>query len=83
MPSASNATYSLDPPTEARLSLLSKRWEVSNAEALQRAVLQAAEHERQLSPEERIAALHQLQDWVAEKQIDLEEWQQTIRDGRR
>ncbi len=42
----------------------------------------AAESEP-ISPEERIAALHELQEWVTEKRIDLKKWQKSIRDGRR
>jgi len=82
MPSASKSTYSLDAPTLATLNRLARRWQVSKTEVLRRALRQAAEKEA-ISPAERIAALHELQRWVAEKRIDLKEWQRTIKDGRR
>lgn len=82
MPSASKSTYSLDPSTLANLNRLAHRWQVSKTEAVRRAVRQAAEGEP-VSPEERIAALHELQKWAAEKKVDLKKWQKSIRDGRR
>ena len=76
------STYSLDAPTLATLNLLARRWQVSKTEVLRRALRQAAEQEA-ISPEERIAALRELQKRVAEKRIDLKNWQRTIKDGRR
>jgi hypothetical protein len=82
MPSAMKSTYSLDAPTLATLNRLARRWQVSKTEVLRRALRQAAEQEA-ISPEERIAALRELQKRVAEKRIDLKNWQRTIKDGRR
>ncbi len=76
------STYSLDAPTLATLNRLARRWQVSKTEVLRRALRQAAEQEA-ISPEERIAALRELQKRVAEKRIDLKNWQRTIKDGRR
>lgn len=82
MPSLSKATYSLDAASLERLNRLARRWQVSKTEAIRRALRKADEVDAP-SPEERLAALHSLQCWVKEKNIDLEKWQQTIRDGRR
>ena len=81
MPSATKATYSLDPDTLEKLNRLSHRWQVSKTEALRRAVHRAAE----VAPsfQERIDALHSLQRWAEEKRINLKEWQKMIKDGRR
>jgi len=80
MPSATKATYSLDPDTLEKLNRLSHRWQVSKTEALRRAVHRAAEIAP--SPEERIDALHSLQRWAKEKKVNLKQWQKTIKDGR-
>lgn len=82
MPTVNKSTYSLDAPTLATLNRLAHRWQVSKTEVVRRALRQAAERET-ISPEERIAALHELQRWAEEKRIDLKKWQQTIKDGRR
>lgn len=82
MPAAIKSTYSLDPPSLATLNRLARHWKVSKTEVLRRALRQAAQQES-ISPEERVAALHELQRWVAEDQVDLKRWQQTIKDGRR
>ncbi len=82
MPSASKSTYSLDAPTLATLNRLARRWQVSKTEVLRRALRQAAENEA-IPPAERIAALHEVQRWAAEKRVDLKAWQRTIKDGRR
>ncbi len=82
MSSTTKATYSLDSATLEKLNRLSHRWQVSKTEVLRRAVHQAAEMAAP-SPEERLAALHTLQQWVKEKRIDLEKWKKTIKDGRR
>lgn len=82
MPSASKATYSLDPATLERLQRLAKRWQVSKTEAIRRALTKADETDTPTA-EERIAALHELQRITKERGIDLKQWQKTIRDGRR
>ncbi|MEO6872549.1 MAG: hypothetical protein ABI233_10065 [Chthoniobacterales bacterium] len=82
MPSAA-ASYSLDESTVATLNQLAQQWQVSQQEALQRAVQQAVELGKTPTPEERIAALHALQKSLAERNVDFDEWQRTIRDGRR
>ncbi len=76
------STYSLDAASLARLQRLSHRWHVSKTEAIRRALAKAEESDRP-SVEDRIAALRELQRMTKERGIDLEKWQQTIRDGRR
>ena len=66
----------------ATLNRLARRWQVSKTEVLRRALQQAAQNEA-VSPAERLTALHELQRSVADKRVDLKEWQQTIKDGRR
>lgn len=83
MPSAAEPAYTLDATAAAALHRLAQQWQVSQSEALRRALEQAIEPKKALSPQEKVAALHALQRWVKDKQIDLDEWQQTIRDGRR
>ncbi len=82
MPSASKATYSLDPTSLDRLQRLAKRWQVSKTEAIRRA-LAKADSTDVLSPEERIAALHALQKSLKDRGVDFQKWQDSIRDGRR
>lgn len=79
---ATKSTFSLDPVSIARLNRLADRWQVSKTEVLRRALSKAEEGEAP-SPADRIAALHKLQQWTKDKNIDLEAWQKTIRDGRR
>lgn len=83
MSPATETTYALDASSLATLNHLAQRWQVSKAEALQRALQQAAAREPSASPEERIAALHQLQKDLKDRDVDFDAWQQTIRDGRR
>lgn len=82
MPSASKSTYSLDAPSLERLTRLAQRWQVSKTDAIRRALRKVDEADAP-SPEERIAALHELQRITAEQGIDLKKWRKTIRDGRR
>ncbi len=82
MPSATKSTYSLDAVSLERLRRLSRRWQVSKTEVLRRALTQAAENDAP-SPEERVAALRELQRRTEESRIDLKKWQKAIKDGRR
>ena len=82
MPAATKSTYSLDATTLERLTRLAKRWQVSKTEAIRRALAKAEQTDAP-TPEERIAALHELQRLTAERGIDVEKWKQTIKDGRR
>lgn len=82
MPSATKATFSLDPATIERLNRLAHHWQVSKTEVVRRA-LNKADESATLSPEERIAALHELQRLTKERGINIAKWQQTIKDGRR
>ncbi len=85
MPAATKSTkstFSLDAVSLERLNHLAERWRVSKTEVLRRALSQAEEAEPP-SVEDRLAALHRLQKWAKDKQIDFDAWQKTIRDGRR
>ena len=82
MPSASKATYSLDAASLERVQRLSKRWQVSKTEAICRALAKADEAD-ELSPDERIAALHALQKSLKDRGVDFAAWQKSIRNGRR
>ncbi|CAN5501546.1 hypothetical protein BH18VER1_BH18VER1_07810 [soil metagenome] len=82
MPTATKSTFSLDPVSLERLNRLARRWQVSKTEVLRRA-LTAADIPVGPTPEERIAALHELQRLTRERGIDIEKWKRTIKDGRR
>lgn len=82
MASVAKSTYSLDAASIERLTRLSKRWQVSKTETIRRALAKAEEVD-QPTPEERIAALHELQRLTAERGIDVEKWKRDIRNGRR
>ena len=81
MPSATKATFSLDAASLEKLNKLSRRWQVSKTEVLRRALTKADQNDM-LSPEERIAALHELQRWAKDAKIDFKQWKRTIKDGR-
>lgn len=83
MPSASKATFSLDAASLARLKALAHKWQVPKTEVLRRALQQAAENEKALSPQEKIALLHQLQTKFAEAGVDFERWKRDTKRGRR
>lgn len=82
MSAATKSTFSLDPVTIERLNRLAHRWQVSKTEVLRRALNQAETADTP-SPQERINALRELQRITKERGIDLDKWQQTIKDGRR
>ncbi|MBA2430676.1 MAG: hypothetical protein H0V56_01005 [Chthoniobacterales bacterium] len=82
MPAAIKSTFSLDTASIERLKRLSRHWQVSKTEAIRRALAEA-EKAAAPTPEQRIDALHQLQRLTAERGVDLEKWQQTIKNGRR
>jgi hypothetical protein len=83
MPSATKATYSLDPETLEKLNRLSHRWQVSKTEALRRALHQAAAREATLSAPQKMALLHKLQKQFAEAGVDFKRWKRDTRRGRR
>lgn len=83
MPSATKSTFSLDPASLARLQALAHKWQVPKTEVLRRALHQAAENEKALSPQEKIALLHRLQTQFAEAGIDFERWKRDTKRGRR
>lgn len=83
MPSATKATFSLDPASLARLETLAHKWQVPKTEALRRALQQAADNEKALSAQEKIALLHRLQTKFAEAGVDFERWKRDIKLGRR
>lgn len=77
------ATYSLDRSSLATLNRLARRWQVSKTEVLRRALKHAAEKETQPTPEERVAALHELQRRFAERKVDFDKWQRDVKRSRR
>ena len=71
---SSKATYALDDETAHALARLAQRWNVSESEALRRAICAAAGPEP-ASPDERMAALKKLQDSLKERGVDFDQWQ--------
>jgi predicted transcriptional regulator len=82
MPAATKSTFSLDAATVERLNRLARRWQVSKTEVLRRAVAGASDAE-DATVAERLAALDKLQCWVEDRNIDTNEWLDTIKNGRR
>lgn len=82
MPAVKKTTYSLDGASLEKLNKLARSWQVSKTEVLRRALSKADQSDIP-SPEERIAALHELQRWAKEAKIDLEEWKRMTKHGRR
>ncbi len=72
----------LDDLSRARLQRLAERWRVPQSEVLRRALTRAEENDP-LTPEERVAALHEVQRRTRDLGIDLEKWQLTMSDARR
>lgn len=69
------ATYTLDDETAGALAKLAQHWKLTESEALRRALLQVASgYGPILSPEERLAALDQLQKSLAEQGVDFDAW---------
>lgn len=82
MPGSTKSTFSLDADSIVRLKRLALRWQVSKTEAVRRALSQA-EAANQPTAEEKIAALHELQASLKRRNVDFDEWQRVMRDGRR
>lgn len=76
------STFSLDQASIQKLKRLARKWQVSKTEVLRRALAKAEEPDVS-SVEERLEALHRLQRWAKEKQIDFQKWKKTIKNGRR
>ena len=69
------ATYTLDDESTHALAKLAQHWNVTESEALRRALLQvASQYGPILSPEERLAALNRLQKSLAERGVDFDAW---------
>ena len=67
--------YTLDDESARALATLAQRWNVAEAEALRRVLLQAAFRCGSVpSPEERLAALDRLQKSLAERRVDFDSW---------
>jgi len=78
-------TFALDETTAQRLKRLARRWNVSQAEVVRRAVDQA-EKEASSSPveiEHRVEAARQLRKSLKERKVDVGAWLATARDSRR
>lgn len=73
-------TYTLDDESTHALATLARHWNVTESEALRRALLQAASgYGPVLSPEERLAALDRLQKSLAERGVDFDAWAREAR----
>lgn len=69
------STYTLDDASADALATLAQHWNMTESEALLRALLQAASRcGPTLSPEERLAALDRLQKSLAERGVDFDAW---------
>ncbi len=69
------ATYLLDEESARALATLAHHWNMTESEALRRALLQAASgYGPVLSPEERLAALDRLRASLAERGVDFDAW---------
>lgn len=78
-------TFALDEVTAQRLKRLARRWNVSQAEVVRRAVDQA-EKETSSSQSEidrRLEVARQLRKSIKERKVDVEAWIATARDSRR
>ena len=73
-------TYTLDDESARALATLAQHWNVTESEALRRALLQvASSYGPILSPEERLAALNRLQKSLAERGVDFDAWAREAR----
>ena len=79
---ATKSTFTLDSASIERLNRLAQRWQVSKTEVLRRALAKAEQGETR-TPEERLAALSELQASLKRRNVDFEEWKRVIKDGRR
>ena len=74
------STYSLDAVTAGALAALARRWQISEADALRRAIRQTAARERVYPPEkertqaQKADALRELQESLAARGVDFDAW---------
>lgn len=78
-------TFALDVTTAQRLKRLARRWNVSQAEVVRRAVDQAEKEpsSSQNEIEHRLEAARQLRTSLKRRNVDVEAWTSTARDSRR
>lgn len=70
------ATYTLDDETARALAKLARHWNLTESEALRRALLQLASgYGPILSPQERLEALQRLRASLAEHGVDFDAWE--------
>jgi hypothetical protein len=79
------ATYSLDVPTVRALERLAKIWGVSKSEVVRRAVRQAERSKDLMSEKaaDAVAALDELEELLADRGEELEEWAKEVREIRK
>ena len=91
------STYTLDAETVELLDKLARAWRTSKSGALRRALTIAGSTEPALAPradrssrarrkahiDERLAALHELQDGLALSERDARQWVARVREARR
>ena len=80
---ATKSTFSLDAVSLTTLQSLARKWQVPKTEVLRRALRQASDREKTLSPDEKIALLRRLQRKFAETGVDFEKWKRDTKRGRR
>lgn len=69
------ATYTLDDETARALAKLAHHWNLTESEALRRALLQVASgYGPILSPQERLDALERLRASLVERGVDFDAW---------
>lgn len=81
--SAAKSTYSLGSETLKKLRQLARSWQVSKTEAIRRAISAAAERDRPIPWEKRMAAIDALRRSMRARGVDFEKWKRDIRRGRR
>ena len=79
---ATKSTFTLDMASIERLNRLAQRWQVSKTEVLRRALAKAEQGDTG-TPEERLAALYELQASLKRRNVDFDAWKRTVKDGRR
>ncbi len=71
------STYSLDTESACALETLAQQWNVSESEALQRAI-RAVARPQSIGGEAALAALDQLQASLSLRKVDLAKWERDV-----
>ena len=76
------STYTLDVESVRALEALSQYWKVSKSEVLRRAI-ELAIREESPGKETTLSALDRLQASLRDRQVDVAQWAQELKDERR